>query len=164
MRLGKNDDPKARILHCDLQGTHLSLIKNMGNYAKQFQCDECKSLFTTSTGLQLHKRKQSCWTDPTPIYNAGNYDIDSENVFEQLARKGLHLKESSDRFDTHFAVLDFETFNQKEKLNITSEMTYENRLELLCGAIASTLDPVDFEGAFLLAKKAKVTEIYSVLC
>ena len=102
---------------------HLSYIKDIQMYSKQYICSRCDKLFSQMQNLNKHQSK--CDGTVKYVLPGGMYK-NKLSVFEKLEEMGVRMREE-DKYEKWFACFNFEAFqcDFDEKMDAAEENSLE---------------------------------------
>ena len=106
-------------IYMNIYQNHLSYIKDIKMYSKQFICSRCDKV---STKISNHLRYQAkCDGTVKYVFPGGVYKI-KLSVFEELEKMGVLVQEE-DKYEKWFACFDFEAYQHDfdEKMDADEE-------------------------------------------
>ena len=87
---------------------HLSYIKDIKMYSKQYICNRCDKLFVEMWNLNKHQSK--CDGAVKYVFPGGVYK-NKLSIFEELEEMGVRVQED-DKYEKWFACFDFEAYQR----------------------------------------------------
>ena len=110
-------------IYMNVYQNHLSYIKDIKMYSKQYICSRCDKV---STKMSNHLRHQSkCDGTIKYVFPGGVYK-NKLSVFEELEKMGVRVQEE-DKYEKWFACFDFEAYQRDfyEKVDVGEENSLE---------------------------------------
>ena len=110
-------------IYMNVYQNHLSYIKDIQMYSKQYICNRCDKV---STKMSHHLRHQSkCDGTVKYVFPGGVYK-NKLSVFEELEKMGVRVREE-DKYEKWFAYFDFEAYQRDfdEKVDADEENSVE---------------------------------------
>ena len=112
-------------IYMNVYKNHLSYIKDIKMYSKQYICDWCEKVFAEMRNLNKHQSK--CDGTVKYVFPGGVYK-NKLSVFEELEVSGVRVREE-DKHEKWFACFDFEAYQRDfdEKVDAGEENSLEGR-------------------------------------
>ena len=139
---------------------HLSLIKNIQMYSKQYICRRCDKV---STKMSHHLRHQSKCDGTVKYAHPGGVYKNKLSLFEELEETGVEVREE-DKYEKWFACFDFEAYQHDfdEAVDGSEENSFEveegtswNKAHVLAsfsvGCIVKGVETCHFRARILLS-------------
>ena len=130
-------------IYMNVYQNHLSYIKDIKMYSKQYICSRCDKVFVEKRNL--NKLKSKCDGTVKYVFPGGVYK-NKLSVFEELEEMGVRVREE-DKYEKWFACFDFEVYQRDfdEKVDAGEE----NSLEVEQGTSWNKVHvPVSFSAGF----------------
>ena len=110
-------------IYMNVYENHLSYIKDIKMYSKQYICSRCDKLFARMENLNKHQSK--CDGTVKYVFPGGVYK-NKLSVFEELEEMGVQVREA-DKYEKWFACFDFEAYQRDfdEKMDGAEENSLE---------------------------------------
>ena len=129
------------VRHLHLEGGHVALIRNVDLYAKRFMCDKCTQILSQQRHLLRHQERH-CTVAQKQRFSDGAF-VNRPNALLQFEKLFNHKLPSALRFQTTFAVFDFESILQTAGAELaqrnTATLTIKQRHLPVSYAIASNI-------------------------
>ena len=119
----KSQSSFSDTLYLDMQGNHLSYVKDIDNYAKRYQCPRCDRLFKRYYYL---KRHYSVCSKVTKYKFPGGFHKTSQTVFQELEKYGICVPQK-ERVFPYFITYDFEAVLQKLNNDTAKKLIWEEK-------------------------------------
>ena len=120
----KSQSSFSDTLYLDMQGNHLSYVKDIDNYAKRYQCPRCDRLFKRYYHL---KRHYSVCSKVTKYKFPGGFHKTSQTVFQELEKYGICVPQK-ERVFPYFITYDFEAVLQKLNNDTAKKLIWEENM------------------------------------
>ena len=106
-------------IYMNVYQNHLSYIKDIKMYSKQYICSRCDKVFVEMRNLNKHQTK--CDGTVKYVFLGGVYK-NKLSVFEELEKMGVRVREE-DKYEKWFACFDFEAYQRDfdEKVDADEE-------------------------------------------
>ena len=110
-------------IYMNIYQNHLSYIKDIKMYSKQYICNRCDKVFARMENLNKHQAK--CDGTVKYVFPGGVYK-NKLSVFEELEEMGVRVQEE-DKYEKWFACYDFEAYQRDfdEKMDADEENSLE---------------------------------------
>ena len=110
-------------IYMNVYQNHLSYIKDIKMYSKQYICNRCDKLFAEMRNLNKHQAK--CDGTVKYVFPGGVYK-NKLSVFEELEKMGVRVREA-DKYEKWYACYDFEAYQRDfdEKMDADEENSLE---------------------------------------
>ena len=110
-------------IYMNVYQNHLSYIKDIKMYSKQYICSRCDKLLAEMWNLNKHQSK--CDGTIKYVFPGGVYK-NKLSVFEELEKMGVRVREE-DKYEKWFACFDFEAYQRDfdEKVDADEENSLE---------------------------------------
>ena len=110
-------------IYMNVYQNHLSYIKDIKMYSKQYICNRCDKVFVGMRNLNKHQSK--CDGTVKYVFPGGVYK-NKLSVFEELEEMGVQVREE-DKYEKWFACFDFEAYQRDfdEKADADEENSLE---------------------------------------
>ena len=110
-------------IYVNVYQNHLSYIKDIIMYSKQYICSRCDKVFCRMQKLKQHQAK--CDGTVKYVFPGGVYK-NKLSVFEELEKMGVQVREA-DKYEKWFACYDFEAHQRDcdEKVDADEENSLE---------------------------------------
>ena len=110
-------------IYMNVYENHLSYIKDIQMYSRQYICSRCDKLFSQMQKLKQHQPK--CDGTVKYVFHGGVYK-NKLSVFEELEKIGVRVCEE-DKYEKWFACFNFEVYQHDfdEKVDAAEENSLE---------------------------------------